>query len=94
MAIILAAILLSAVVIVPTLAGLFLSGRGIELRVLGAVMVLPLLGVWVWIGSSLIFDFTIGRGDGWTELSYFVMCLALGAVGAILGGIGRAQAER
>jgi hypothetical protein len=94
MAIAFAAVLLSGVVIFPTLAGLFLSGRGNLLRILGAILVLPLVGFWVLQGWNLAHDTSMGRGDGWTELIYFVMGLALGAVGAIIGAIGRAQAGR
>ncbi|MCU0903140.1 MAG: hypothetical protein MUE83_04615 [Tabrizicola sp.] len=94
MGIIIAAVILSGVVIVPTLSGLFLRGPGNVLRVVGAVMVLPLLAVWLWVAASLIFDFTLGHGDGWTELIVFLQAFALGIVGAIIGGIGRSSAGR
>jgi hypothetical protein len=60
--------------------------------VIGAVMVLPLLAVWLGVAASLMFDVSIGRGDGWTERIPFLQAFALGIVGAILGGIGRKRA--
>ncbi|MFN3724333.1 MAG: hypothetical protein ACK4VZ_14940 [Paracoccaceae bacterium] len=92
MAIVLAAIILSFVVIAPTLTGLFLSGRGAVLRILGAVLVLPLVWFWVWMAPNIWLDRNVGSSNGWEQLEYLFNSFALGVVGALLGALGRARA--
>ena len=94
MDIIIAFLLLSVVVIVPTLTGVFLRGRGALLRVLGAFLDLPLLVVLVRVTSSEIFDFNYRGGDPWRAAYDLVLSMIVGIVGAIIGGIGRAQAAK
>lgn len=94
MGIIIAAVLLSAFLIVPSLTGVSLSGRGRVLRILGALLVLPLLVFWIWIGRNAVFDITVGDGQGWKELALFLKSFELGVIGAIIGVVGRVLAGR
>ncbi|WP_149589119.1 hypothetical protein [Tabrizicola flagellatus] len=94
MAIVIAAGILSIVVVAAGLSGLFQRGPGVVLRVLGAILVLPLPVFWVWLFRNLLLDITVGYGNGLVELGYLVMSLAVGIIGALLGAIGTARARR